>query len=84
MTVDIEPRAIYEGRVYAWTVIVDHGYAFTMTAGGTGPCWNIGEVDCFQPDEADSFHSCNLDALIAGLTAFAASLDRKHADSRWD
>lgn len=73
----------YEGRQWGWDIYVNGELLWNVTTGGTGPCWNIVEADVPE-DERFYLHVCDLDDLIAALTALRDSDEHRANVARWE
>jgi hypothetical protein len=71
----------YEGRQWGYRILRDGVEFLRATAGGTGACWNIGDLGG-DPDMVAT-HICDLDEWIAALTALRNSAANAIHRERW-
>jgi hypothetical protein len=80
------PGENYEGRQWGYRILQDGVPFLDCHTGGTGPCWNISEPPEHYPgdDPGDPLHICELDEMIAALTALRDSGAHRENVERWE
>jgi hypothetical protein len=79
----VEPAAgkRYKNRQWGYRITRDGETILHADTGGTGPCWNLLMHGGFEEDE--TMHVCDLDELIAALTALRDSDANAEHVKRW-